>query len=109
MEVSVSTPNPEVSQKIIQTILDNADTEMARVIQGGSVHVVDNASFNKKPSSPNVSRNVMLGFLVGIIFCVAVIYYLDIFDTRIKSDLDCKKFKLPILGEIPGVESKNGN
>lgn len=104
MEVSVSTPDPEISQKIIQTILDNANTEMARVIQGGSVHIVDNASFNNKPSSPNTSRNVLLGFVLGAIFSIAIIYYLDIFDSRIKCDMDCKKFKLPVLGEIPGAE-----
>lgn len=106
MEISVITENPEVSRKLIQTILDNADEEMTRVLKGGSVQIVDNASKTNVPSSPNVKRNTLLGFLLGFILCIAVVYYQDIFDTRIKSEFDCQGFNLPILGEIPGMETK---
>lgn len=107
MEISVLTDDPEASRKLVQTILDNADEEMKRVLEGGRVSIIDNASYVNTPSSPNVTRNTFLGFLIGVIMSIAVIYYIDIFDTRIKSEFDCKNFNLPILGEIPGIDLKN--
>ena len=107
LEVYVFSPDPKTSQKIIQTVLDNAGDEMNRVIQGGSVQIVDNASYNSVPASPNVYRNVFLAFVIGLLFSSILVYYFSAFDTRIMTEFDCKNFNLPILGEIPGVEVKN--
>ncbi len=107
LEIYVFSPDPEDSQKIVQTILDNAGDEMNRIIQGGSVQIVDNASYSSRPSSPNVNRNVLLAFFLGVLVSAVFVYYFDVYDTRIMTEFDCKNFNLPILGEIPGVEVKN--
>ena len=51
---------------------------------------------------PRTTRNVILGFLVGIAFALALALALDTLDTRIRSAEDIERFlHMPLLGRIP--------
>lgn len=104
IEITANTGNPEHSQMLVNAVLDNAYDEIIRVVGGGNVKIIDAANLPKAPSSPNVSRNVVLGFLLGAFFCMILVFLIDMFDSRIKVESDLMDVKeLPLIGVIPDM------
>ena len=104
MEISAVAKNPEHAQIIIDTILDNAPEEIDRIIQGGSVVIIDRASYPTEPSGPNIVLNTIIGAIVMTILAAAVIVLLEIIDNRVKDEDELVKlYELPVLGAIPDM------
>lgn len=116
IEITANTGNPEHSQMLVNAVLDNAYDEIIHVVGGGNVKIIDSANLPKAPSSPNVYRNVVLGFLLGAFLCMLLIFLIDVFDSRIKIESDLMDVKdLPLIGVIPDMNylrtevKKNGH
>ena len=116
IEITANTGNPEHSQMLVNAVLDNAYDEIIRVVGGGNVKIIDSANLPKAPSSPNVYRNVVLGFLLGAFLCILLIFLIDVFGSRIKIESDLMDVKdLPLIGVIPDMNylrtevKKNGH
>lgn len=102
--------------RITKSVVKNAPDELIRVVEAGSVKILDNASETKTPISPNIRRNTFMGVLVGILLGVFIVVVLELFDTRIKDgETISGKYEEPLLGEIPslmlpaGASSYGGN
>lgn len=105
VEVKAVTFSPEHSRILVDTILHNALDEVHRVIGGGNVKVIDEATLPKSPASPSKSRNTMLGFIAGAFLSMLVLFLMKLFDNRIKEDVDLMDVReLPLLGVIPDGE-----
>ena len=60
------------------------------------------------PSSPNKTRNVIIGFLLGGLIAAAIVIIQFIIDDRIRNEEDITKYvDLPVLGVMPALDSKN--
>lgn len=54
------------------------------------------------PSSPNVTLNLVLGAVVGLIFGVGIAFFLEYLDTSVKSLEDVERYlQVPVLAVIP--------
>lgn len=108
IEIKAISYYPEHSQAIVDSVLKNAQDEIMRVIQAGSITVVDQATLPLSPSSPSVKRNVAIGFMLGALLTMFILFVVDVFDTRIKSEKDLRKVReFPLLGVIPQIQVKN--
>lgn len=107
--VSVTSTSPEFATTIANTVAELCPDEIIRVLKVGGVEVIDYATVPSSPTSPNMLKNVVIGFAAG--FIVAFLYFLvlEIFDTKIhdRSDLE-KEFDIPILGVIPRILPVSG-
>ena len=102
LEVKVVGKVPEDVYAICHSILTHAPDELIRVINAGSVKILDDGQVPKAPFSPNVKQNSLVALLLGIGVGAGIILLWELFDTRIKSREDIsKKFPEPLLGEIP--------
>ena len=115
IEIRVKSHKPEDSQALVNAVLEGAQEEIIRIIQAGNVKVVDAATLPTSPSSPNVVKNVAIGFLAGMLICMLLVFLIDVFDSRIKIEGDLMEVReLPLLGIIPDIdytrveEKKNG-
>ena len=53
-------------------------------------------------TSPSMSKNVMMGFLLGIALCGGIICVLTVMDDSIKSEDDMEKYLgIPVLASVP--------
>lgn len=71
-----------------------------------NISLVDKATVPKKPVSPNVPRNLLLGTVVGLILGVGFSFFLEYLDDTIRSLEDVEHYiNLPVLGFIPNINS----
>ena len=56
----------------------------------------------EKPVSPKVTLNLVLGAIVGLVFGIAIAFFLEYIDTSVKSLEDVERFlQVPVLAVIP--------
>lgn len=107
MLISVTTKSPTLSVSICNAMENIGPDEIKRVTQAGSVQVIGNAKFPTGPSGPNTKKYALIGLAIGFILSAGIVVIAKMLDTTIRTGDDIKtKFDLPILGEIPDIESK---
>ena len=108
LKISAESEDAQLSVNICKAMADTAPDILKRVVKVGSVEVIGPASVPDRPSSPDVKRNTLIGafaFLIVSIF-ISIIVFLK--DNTVKGEKDIQeKLKVPVLGEIPDLESKN--
>ena len=74
-----------------------------------AVNVVDMANIPNEKSSPSLSKNGIIGGLLGVILATAIILIVYLTNDTVKTPEDVEKYLgLSVLGTIP-YSSKMGN
>ncbi len=110
-QVTVTNQDPELAHKIANAIAYKLPKQISTIVEGTSAKIVDTAVVASTPSSPNPSRNAVLGFLVGTLLAAALIVLRTIYDVTIRSEEDIEQCcDLPILASVPNMfaRSKGG-
>lgn len=106
--VSITHPSPILAAQLANAVAEVAPGEIESFVEGSSTKIIDYAKVPTSPDSPSVSRNTILGALVG---CVIAVLYLTIrflLDVRIKEEDDLTMlFDLPVLAQIPSFVHEN--
>ncbi|MBO5060007.1 MAG: hypothetical protein J6C82_03745 [Clostridia bacterium] len=102
LEIKVTGKVPDDVYSICHSVLTHASDELVRVVNAGSVKILDDGQVPTSPVSPNVKQNTLIAFLIGMVLGALIVVLLELFDTRIKSRDDIvNKYEEPLLGEIP--------
>ncbi len=105
LQIKYDDITPQKAQTILKLFLEKAPVEIDRVIKGCQIRVVDYPDLPVAPSSPNIKQNTFIGLFLGIVLGVAIIFFKEIFDTRIKDDEELKaKYNVAVLGIIPNLD-----
>ena len=108
-QVVVTTPNPQLSADLANTIAEVAPGVIAEIIEGSSAKIIDFAKVPEKPTSPNAAKNAIVGALVGLILAAAIVFMEMILDTRIQNEEDLMRIcRIPMLGSIPDMSENTG-
>lgn len=99
--VAVQAEDPKVAANIANAIAEVAPEQIAQIVDGSSVKVVDRADIPTKASSPNYSKYTMIGVALGFVISVAIIIIKELLDTSIKSEADLEGWGLPVLSVMP--------
>lgn len=104
MEIIVTSEDPYDSYKIAHNVLMRAPDELMKVVEAGSVKLLDDAKINDVAVSPNLRQNTLVGALIGVILGILIILLLEFIDTRIKdAESLASRYREPVLGEIPSL------
>ena len=93
----------ETDQELLQTMrLKQMGETISSKMPPESVLVHETPVISESPVSPNVTLNLVLGAVVGLIFGVGIAFFLEFLDTSIKSLEDVEKhLQVPVLAVIP--------
>ena len=105
LEVTVSNEDPELAKNIANCICAVARDKIVELFGISQVNIMSTALVPKSPSSPNITKNVILGFALGIIISCSIIIIMFIRDDKIKSPKDIENYLgLSVLGTIPYIK-----
>ena len=110
-DVTITSPDPAEAERLADAFAKVLPERIGTIIDGSSAKIVDTAVVPNKPSSPSYSRNVILGFALGLLMMVGLIVVREIFDIMIRSSDDIDEVcDLPILTSVPDMNdaSKTG-
>lgn len=105
--VTVRSTDPYLAAKIANSIAKVAPDEIVRIVKAGGVEIVDKARVPKKPSSPNLNKNTLIGAIAGFVISFLGVFIYELFDTTITKaeDLEREFGGIPILGTVPKLEA----
>ena len=107
LSVSATTTIPQISADMCNYMLEVAPDILKKVVNAGSVEAINEPSVPTTPVSPNVKKITVMGAMVGLIGCAAVVILIRFFNNKVTTAADLKdKFGVPILAEIPTFDSK---
>ena len=105
-EAVVVDKNPLEAKTIADAVAQTAPEVLESFNDNANLKVVDDATLPKSPSSPNVTKNVLIAFAAGLILSLVFAFAREIFDTKIKYNRDMNEILgLPVLSAIPDFDN----
>lgn len=105
--IDVTSSSPEEAEKIANTVAELLPKRIADIVDGSSVRVVDYAVVPSKKTSPSVSKNTMLGALLGFVLSCGVLTVLYLLDDQVHDEEYVREtFDLPLLAVVPDLTAK---
>lgn len=110
LRITASSPDPNTAANIANRVAQAAPSVFQTYFgDAGKVDTVDEASIPSRPSSPNKTKYVLIGFLVGLVISLVISFLLEIIDTTIKPGDDLYKiYDVPVFAEIIDFEVEGG-
>ncbi|MCD7756683.1 MAG: Wzz/FepE/Etk N-terminal domain-containing protein [Clostridiales bacterium] len=109
IQVSVVTTAPKDAYDCGVALVDIAAEEIARVVEGSSVQVIDIPELPTGFYRPNYLKNVFLCMVAGAVLTCGLIVVRELLDDKVKSREDVENhFNLVNLGAIPDITGAQG-
>ena len=107
IDITVRDKDPYEAKRLADAIREVASEKILSMMAVDSVNVFEEANIAVKPSSPNVRRVTMIGFLAGLVVAVGLILLNYLLNDSIQTPDDVEKYLgLSVLGSIPLDEVK---
>ena len=82
-----------------------AAQKIISVTRVSDVTTLEEARPATSPSSPNIRRNTMVGFLAGAVVMVVAVLLVELLDTRVKRPEDIEDvMQIALLGVVPNLD-----
>ena len=105
VSISVKDKQPEEASRISNSLREVAAQKIINVTRVSDVTTLEEARPATSPSSPNIRRNTLIGFLGGLGVVVVVVLLVELLDVRVKRPEDIEDvMQIPLLGVIPNLD-----
>ncbi|HEU6716804.1 TPA: capsular biosynthesis protein CpsC [Streptococcus pneumoniae] len=105
VSISVKDKQPEEASRIANSLREVAAEKIVAVTRVSDVTTFEEARPATTPSSPNVRRNTLFGFLGGAVVTVIAVLLIELLDTRVKRPEDVEDvLQIPLLGLVPDLD-----
>lgn len=103
-EITVTSPDPAEAERVANTIVQVLPEKISGIVDGSSARTVDFAVQPTRKSSPNVTRNVAVGCVIGMILSCVAITVLELLDEKIRDEAYLMQtYHLPVLAAVPDL------
>ncbi len=107
-QVTVRSTNPEEARNLANVIATILPAKISDIVTNSSVVVVDYAVTPHERVSPSYTKYAAIGFLLGFVFCSAVVLIVSFFDDVIHDEeYLLQTYDVPVLATIPDLTVKN--
>lgn len=105
--IKVTASDPSTAYEISKTISEYAVSKINDFEYLNTITMVESPIMALAPSSPNVKKNALIGFALGVILTSAFFVCREMFDGRIKNVEDISnEYDIPILGVVPDTTAE---
>lgn len=105
LSITAKDGNPKEAARIANGLRNVAAEKIIAVTKVSDVTTLDEAEVPQSPSSPNIRRNVLLGFIAGSGLMVVLMVVVEVLDDRVKRPEDIEELMgLTLLGIVPDIK-----
>ena len=105
VSISVTDRVPEEASRIANSLREVAAQKIISVTRVSDVTTLEEARPATSPSSPNIRRNTLVGFLAGAVVMVVTVLLVELLDTRVKRPEDIEDvMQIALLGVVPNLD-----
>ena len=105
--ISVTTSDPQRSANIARKLQQQAPLCFQEIFKYGKIDAITDPQVPSVPSSPDINKNTLYGFFVGLILGILLALFLEIIDTTVKPGDDiAKMYKIPVFAEVVDFEKE---
>lgn len=105
LSITAKDGNPKEAARIANGLRNVAAAKIISVTKVSDVTTLDEAEVPQTPSSPNIRRNVLLGFIAGAGLMVVLMVVVEVLDDRVKRPEDVEELMgLTLLGVVPDIK-----
>lgn len=102
LSISVESTDPKEAKDIANLMADKAVTYLPKLMETSAPNIAETAILPQEKSSPNLTKNTLIGALVGMILAMGVYTVLFLMDDALNSPEDVEKaFGIMPLSVIP--------
>jgi len=112
ISISVRNENYTLASQIANEISKTFIEQLEEDMEITNIKVIDEAIVNKNPVSPSITKNLIIGFGLGLMLGLVLVFIIESMDNKIKNHDDVKKhLKIKTLGIIPdySIDFENNN
>lgn len=108
LEIAVEHSNPEIAKQLADSIAEEFAERMVTIMEMEKANIIEPGNLPTDPSSPNKSKNILIGGVVGGLLPIIILTLLFIKNDTIKTAEDIERYLgLTTLGTIPLDDSIN--
>lgn len=105
LSITAKDGDPKEAARIANGLRNVAAEKIISVTKVSDVTTLDEAEVPQLPSSPNIRRNVLLGFVAGAGLMVVLMVVVEVLDDRVKRPEDIEELMgLTLLGIVPDIK-----
>lgn len=105
LSITAKDGNPKEAARIANGLRNVAAEKIIAVTKVSDVTTLDEAEVPQSPFSPNIRRNVLLGFIAGAGLMVVLMVVVEVLDDRVKRPEDIEELMgLTLLGIVPDIK-----
>ena len=102
--IKVKSADPEEAMKIANSVAVILKDNISQIVDGSSARIVDYAIVNSAKVSPSITKNCIIGFVIGAIVGCIIIVIRTLTDTIIRDEeYLTETYNLPVLAAIPDL------
>lgn len=105
LSITAKDGDPKEAARIANGLRNVAAEKIISVTKVSDVTTLDEAEVPQSPSSPNIRRNVLLGFIAGAGLMVVLLVVVEVLDDRVKRPEDIEELMgFTLLGVVPDIK-----
>lgn len=107
LNITVTDSDPNRAADVANALSEVAPEVLGKLPVGGTLYSIETAAVPNAPFSPNLTSNLTIGFVLGLLLSCAVIILIAVLDTTIWREEDLERaFNIPVLGSIPSMKTE---
>ena len=102
IEITAQHSNAEFAKNVANKVADVFKRMAVKLIDANNVQIIDMAEVPPKPIKPNKELNIVIGFILGLMISLGLVFLLEYLDNTLKTADDIEKYLgLAVIGAIP--------
>lgn len=106
IRISVTDPDPVFATNIANQVAEAFKDNIVEIMNVDNVSTLDVAVTPANPVSPNERLNIAIGFVLGVMIGVFIVFLREYLDNTIKTKEDVERhLGLPVIGSVPVIDN----
>lgn len=110
LNISVTLSDAKMTKVVVDELAKVSSAYIGEKMEVTPPKIIEEGEFPVYKTSPNMRKNVMMGFLAGVVLIAGIVVVLELLDDTVKNEDDIERYLgIPTLAVVPDVSADKKN